>query len=145
MPEEMRWRRPGRVSGMVVVRGTAVVVAACVSSGRERFGVAVVVPSMAVVVWACGSGGRRDVVVAPYIVVDAVVRSNEVVGFVDVTALFAPFAAVWCKAWSWLCLFADAISVDNSRSRLLKRSVSVLMKELHCWERVSGLSLLLWR
>lgn len=113
MPEEMRWRRPGRVSGMVVVRGTAVVVAACVSSGRERFGIAVVVPSIAVVVWACGSGGRRDVVVAPYIVVDAVVRSREVVGFVDVTALLGPFAAAWYKARTWLSLFANAISVEN--------------------------------
>lgn len=145
MPEEMRWRRPGRVVGRVVVRGTAVVVAACVSSGRERFGVAVVVPSIAVVVWACGSGGRGDVVVAPYIVVDAVVRSREVVGFVEVIALFAPFAAVWCKAKFWLLLFADAISVENLRSRLLTRSVLVFMRELHCRKRVCGLSMLLWR
>ena len=80
---------------------------------------------------------------APYIVVDAVVRSREVVGFVDVTALFGPFAAVWCKARSWLSLFADAISVESFRSRLLTRSVLVRMKELHCWEHVSGLSMLL--
>jgi hypothetical protein len=70
MPEEMRWRRPGRVVGRLVVRGTAVVVAACVRIGRERFGVAVVVSSIAVVLWACVRVWRRGVVVAPYIVVD---------------------------------------------------------------------------
>jgi hypothetical protein len=52
MPEEMRWRRPGRVAGLVAARGTAVVVAAWVSSGRERLGVAVVASCTPVVVWA---------------------------------------------------------------------------------------------
>ena len=70
MPEEMRWRRPGRVNGRFVVRGIAVVVAAWVRIGRERFGVAVVVSSIAVVLWACVRVWRRGVVVAPYIVVD---------------------------------------------------------------------------
>ena len=102
---------PGRVAGRVVVRGTAVVVAACVRIGRERFGVAVVVSSIAVVVWACGRVGRRGVVVAPYIVVDCVARKREVAEFVGVAAVFAPFAAVCCESKSRALFLVDTILV----------------------------------
>ena len=89
MLEEIRWRRPGRVAGWAVVRGTAVVVAAWVSRGRERFGVAVVVSSTTVVVWACGRRGRRGVVVAPYILADGVVHRRGLVEVIDITAVLA--------------------------------------------------------
>ena len=89
MLEEIRWRRPGRVVGRLVVRGTAVVVAAWVSRGRERFGVAVVVSSTTVVVWACGRRGRRGVVVAPYILADGVVHRRGLVEVIDITAVLA--------------------------------------------------------
>jgi hypothetical protein len=49
MPEEMRWRRLGRAAG-VAGRETAVVVAARVRIGREKFGVATVVSSVAATV-----------------------------------------------------------------------------------------------
>lgn len=49
MPEEMRWRRPGRAVG-VVGRETAVVVAARVRIGRESVGIAVAVSSVAATV-----------------------------------------------------------------------------------------------
>jgi hypothetical protein len=49
MPEEMRWRRPGRAFG-VVGRETAVVVAARVRIGREKLGVAAVVSPVAATV-----------------------------------------------------------------------------------------------
>lgn len=49
MPEEMRWRRPGRAVG-VVGRETAVVVAARVRIGREKLGVVAVVSSVAATV-----------------------------------------------------------------------------------------------
>ena len=49
MPEEMRWRRPGRAVG-VGGRETAVVVAARVRIGQERIGAAVAVSSVAATV-----------------------------------------------------------------------------------------------
>jgi hypothetical protein len=49
MPEEMRWRRPGRAVG-VGGRETAVVVAARVRIGRERVGAAVAVSFVAAAV-----------------------------------------------------------------------------------------------
>jgi hypothetical protein len=49
IPEEMRWRRPGRAVG-VVGRETAVVVAARVRIGRERIGFAGAVSSVAATV-----------------------------------------------------------------------------------------------
>lgn len=58
MSEEMRWRRPGREAGLAVARGTAVVVAAWVSRGREKLGAVVAGSSTTVVVWACGRRGR---------------------------------------------------------------------------------------
>ena len=106
MPEEMRWRRPGLVAGRVVVRGTAVVVAAWVRIGRERLGVAVVVSCTPVVVWACGRRGRWAVAVAPYIVVEGVVRKRDVPEFVGVAAVFA---AVWRETRSCLLLFLGAM------------------------------------
>ena len=69
MPEEMRWRRPGRAVG-VVGRETAVVVVARVRIGREKLGVAGAVSSAAAMVWACARRGRWGVVVVPYTVVD---------------------------------------------------------------------------
>jgi len=124
MPEEMRWRRPGRevgVGGRVVGRETAVVVAARVRIGREKLGTAGVVSSVAAMVWACGRRGRWGVVVAPYIVVDGVARRRDVVESLGVGAMCASFAAVW-RLWrearSWFLLFVDAISVEGSRSRL---------------------------
>lgn len=49
MPEEIRWRRPGRAVG-VAGRETAVVVAARVRIGQERIGAAVAVSSVAATV-----------------------------------------------------------------------------------------------
>lgn len=113
MPEEMRWRRPGRVNGRFVVRGIAVVVAAWVRIGRERFGVKVVVSSTTVVVWACGRRGRWGVGVAPYILVDRVARRREVAEFVGVAAEPASFAAFWRESSSWVLLLVDAMSVKG--------------------------------
>lgn len=49
MPEEIRWRRPGRAVG-VDGREIAVVVAARVRIGREKLGIAAVVSSVAATV-----------------------------------------------------------------------------------------------
>ena len=129
MPEEMRWRRPGRAAGRVVVGGTAVVVFAWASNGRERFGVADVVSSTTVVVWACSRRGRCGVVVVPYIVVDGVVRKREAFGFVGIAAVLDSFAVVWREAMSRLLLLVDAILVECLGSRLLSRCVSVLARD----------------
>lgn len=129
MPEEMRWRRPGLVAGRVVVRGTAVVVAAWVRIGRERLGVAVVVvASTTVVVWACERRGRCGAIVAPYIVVVGAVRKREVVEFVGVAAGFVSLAAVFRGARSCLLLFVGAM-LDGYLSWYLRISVLVLAKE----------------
>jgi hypothetical protein len=141
MPEEMRWRRPGRevgVGGRVVGRETAVVVAARVRIGREKFGVARVVSSVAATVWACGRRGRWNVVVAPYIVMDGAARKREEVEYAGV---FASFAAFWREARSWGLLFVDDILVEGSRSRLLLGSALLLEKELpipRVWLVVGG-------
>lgn len=94
MPEEMRWRRPGRAVG-VVGHEIAVVVAARVRIGREKFGAAAAVSSVAATVWACGRRGRKGVVVAPYIADDRMVRRRGVAEFVGGAAMFSPSAAFW--------------------------------------------------
>lgn len=101
------------MAGLAVVRGTAVVVAACARIGRERLGVAVVVSSTTVVVWACGRRGRWGVVVAPYIVVFGAVRKRGVVEFVGVAAVFASLAAVWREAGIRSFFFVDDMLVKG--------------------------------
>jgi len=117
MWEERRWKRPGRAAGRVgVVRETAVVVAAWVSSGREKLGGAGVVSSVAVVVWACGRRGRWGVAVAPYVVVDrarAVRRREDAEFVVGIAAVFASSAAFWREARFWVWFFVDDISEER--------------------------------
>jgi hypothetical protein len=93
MPEEMRCRRPGRGAG-VDGRETAVVVAARVSMGREKLGVAVTASSVAAMVWACGRRGRWGVAVVPYIVAGGVARKRDVVESVGVAAVLGGSAAL---------------------------------------------------